>query len=164
MSYSIPFGDRSFTVGAGGYYSRQTYPNNQHLDAWAGTADWSFPFSRRLELSGEFYRGRSLGGLGGGTFKEYVTDPDSGAIRGLGDEGGWSQLKTRFTRSLEGNAGFGKDAGSQMLRYYTDPTLTNAYDLARNRTVIANIVFRPKTYLLFSAEYRNIYSWPISAR
>jgi hypothetical protein len=30
--------------------------------------------------------------------------------------------------------------------------------------VLANIVYRPKTYLLFSAEYRNIYSWPISGQ
>ena len=93
VSYSFPLLDRSFTVGAGGYYSRQTYLNKQHVDAWAGTADWKVPFSRWLELSGEFYRGRALGGLGGGTFKDYVTDPDSGLIHGLGDEGGWSQLK-----------------------------------------------------------------------
>jgi hypothetical protein len=166
VSYSIPLLDRSFTVGAGGYYSRQTYPYNQHVDAWAGTTDWKFPFSRWLELSGEFYRGRALGGLGGGTFKDYVTDPDSGAIRGLDDEGGWSQLKTRITQSLEANVGIGVDAGfSGMLRYYTDPDATDAYiNLARNRTVLANIIYRPKTYLLFSAEYRNIYSWPISGQ
>jgi len=166
VSYSIPLGDRSFTVGAGGYYSRQTYPYSQHVDAWAGTIDWSLPFSRWAELSGEFYRGRALGGLGGGTFKDYLTDPDSGTIRGLADEGGWSQLKTRFTRSLEANVGIGIDAGfSGMLRYYTDPDATDAYtNLARNRTVLANIVYRPKTYLLFSAEYRNIYSWPISGQ
>jgi hypothetical protein len=64
------------------------------------------------------------------------------------------------------NAGFGEDAGfSQMLRYYIDPAATGAYtNLARNRTVLANIVYRPKTYLLFSAEYRNIYSWPITGK
>jgi hypothetical protein len=164
VSYSFPLRDRSFTVGAGGYYSRQTYPDNQHVDAWAGTADWKFPFTQWLELSGEFYRGRALGGLGGGTFKDYLTNPDSGAIHGLDDEGGWSQLKARMAQSLEANVAIGEDAGfSQDLRYYTDPAVTDAYtNLARNRTVIANIIFRPKTYLLFSAEYRNIYSWPIS--
>ena len=166
VSYSFPLLDRSFTVGAGGYYSRQTYLNKQHVDAWAGTADWKVPFSRWLELSGEFYRGRALGGLGGGTFKDYVTDPDSGLIQGLDDVGGWSQLKARITRSLEANAGIGEDAGfSHVLREYTNPYSKDAYvNLARNRTVLANIIYRPKTYLLFSAEYRNIYSWPISGR
>jgi hypothetical protein len=166
VSYGFPLRDRILTVGAGGYYSRQTYPDSQHVDAWAGTVDWKFPFTPWLELSGEFYRGRALGGLGGGTFKDYLTDPDSGAIRGLDDEGGWSQLKARLTRNLEGNVAIGEDAGfSQQLRYYTDPGTTDDYvNLARNRTVIANITFRPKTYLLFSAEYRNIYSWPISGQ
>jgi Skp family chaperone for outer membrane proteins len=164
ISYSLPLMDRSFTVGAGGYYSRQTYSNTQHVDAWAGTADWKLPFTRWLELSGEFYRGRALGGLGGGTFKDYVTDPDSGNIYGLNDEGGWTQLKARFTQSLEANVAIGEDtAFGQQLRYYSNPAITDAYtNLARNRTVLANIIYRPKTYLLFSAEYRNIYSWPIS--
>ena len=72
--------------------------------------------------------------------------------------------QSRMTRSFEANAGIGEDAGfSSELRYYTDPTATDVYtNLARNRTVLANIIYRPKTYLLFSAEYRNIYSWPIS--
>jgi hypothetical protein len=164
ISYSFPFRDRPFTLGAGGYYSRQTYSNSQHVDAWAGTADWKLPLTSWLELSGELYRGRALGGLGGGTFKDYLTDPESGAVQGLNDEGGWSQLKARMTKSLEANISIGEDAGfSQELRYYANPGSTDAYtNLARNRTVLANIIYRPKTYLLFSAEYRNIYSWPIS--
>ena len=166
ISYSLPFMDRSFTVGAGGYYSRQTYAGSQHVDAWAGTADWNLPVTRWLQLSGELYRGRALGGLGGGTFKDYLTDPGSGAIRGLNDEGGWSQLKVKMPRSIETNLGIGEDAGfSSQLRYYEDPTATDVYsNLARNRTVLANIIYRPKTYLLFSAEYRNIYSWPIAGQ
>jgi hypothetical protein len=163
VSYSLPLMDRSFTVGAGGYYSRQTYVNGQqHVDAWAGTADWRLPFTRWLELSGTFYRGRALGGLGGGTFKDYLTDPDSGVIHGLDDEGGWSQLKARMTPSLEANAAFGVDEGfAEQLREYTNPAMDAYTNLARNRTFLANIIYRPKTYLLFSAEYRNIYSWPI---
>jgi hypothetical protein len=166
ISYSLPLMDRSFTVGAGGYYSRQTYSNSQHVDAWAGTADWKLPFTRWLELSGELYRGRALGGLGGGTFKDYVTDPDSGDIYGLNDEGGWSQLKAKMTRSVEANVAIGEDtAFGEQLRYFYNPEITDAYtNLARNRTVLANIIYRPKTYLLFSAEYRNIYSWPISGQ
>ena len=52
---------------------------------------------------------------------------------------------------MEANAGFGEDAGfSGMLRYYTDPTGTNTLRQPGEKwTVIANIVFRPKTYLVF---------------
>jgi hypothetical protein len=166
VSYSIPFMDRSFTVGAGGYYSRHTYPYQQHIDAWAGTADWHFPLTRWLDLSGSLYRGRALGGLGAGVYKDYLTDPVSGKIYGLDDEGGWSQLKARLSSTLEANFAIGEDAGfSSELRDYMNPALTDVYsDLARNRTVLANIIFRPKTYLLFSAEYRNIHSYPISGQ
>jgi hypothetical protein len=166
MSYTLQLMDRPFTVGAGGYYSRQTYPGGQHVDAWAGTGDWSVPLTRRLDLSGELYRGRALAGLGGGTFKDYLTDPETGLIHGLNTEGGWSQLKFKMTRSLEANAAIGEDTGLlSELREYTNPIATDIYtDLARNRMVLANIIYRPKTYLLFSAEYRNIHSWPISGQ
>jgi len=33
ISYGIPLHDRLFTVGAGGYYSRQSYSSQQHVDA-----------------------------------------------------------------------------------------------------------------------------------
>jgi hypothetical protein len=32
---------------------------------------------------------------------------------------------------------------------------------ARNRMVVGNLIFRPKTYLIVSPEYRRIWTWPI---
>jgi hypothetical protein len=162
VSYSIPLHDRPFTIGGAGYYSRQSYPHSRHVDAWAGAADWRLPFTQWLEVSGALYRGRALGGLGGGVFKDYVVDPDDYAIRGLDTEGGWSQLKLRITRSIEGNVMIGEDAGfSSQLQYDTGADATNAYsNLARNRTVIANLTYRPRSYFYITTEYRNIDSWP----
>src|SRR6201999_277251 len=141
---------------------RQTYPEAQHIDAWAGTADWKMPFTRWLEVSGALYRGRALGGLGGGVYKDYIMDPDGDEVRGLNTEGGWSQLKLRFSRTLEGNAMIGEDAGfSSEIRY--EPMSTDVYSsLARNRTIITNLTYRPRAYFYVSAEYRNIDSWPVS--
>jgi hypothetical protein len=163
ISSSIPIGDHSIEVGGGGYYSRQSYAYGHHLDAWAGTADWRIPFTQRLEFSGEFYRGRSVGGLGGGAFKDYVPYGDD-AIRGLNAEGGWGQVKFKMTRSLEANFAIGEDNAYAIdLRGSDLETEESEYlNLARNRTGLANIIYRPKTYLLFSAEYRNIHSWPIN--
>jgi hypothetical protein len=31
--------------------------------------------------------------------------------------------------------------------------------LTRNRTIAANLIFRPQSYLVFSGEYRNLRSW-----
>jgi hypothetical protein len=32
---------------------------------------------------------------------------------------------------------------------------------ARNKMVVANLIFKPKTYIIFSPEYRRIWTWPI---
>ncbi|QNI30743.1 hypothetical protein H7849_16655 [Alloacidobacterium dinghuense] len=164
LSSSIPVGDRTIEFGVGGYYSRQAYEEGHHLDAWASTVDWRIPFTQRLELSGEFYRGRSIGGLGGGAFKDYAPFDNDTIQRGLNAEGGWGQFKIRMTRSIEANFAMGEDnAFAFDLRGSDLEGETNDYqNLARNRTGFANVIYRPKTYLLFSAEYRNIHSWPIS--
>jgi hypothetical protein len=166
FSSALPLGDHTIEVGAGGYYSRQTYEYDHHLDAWAGTADWRIPFTHRLELSGEFYRGRGVGGLGGGAFKDYAPFANDTIQRGLNAVGGWGQFKMKMTRSLEANFAVGEDnAFAGDLRGSDLEPQQNAYqNLARNRTGFANVIYRPKTYLLFSAEYKNIYSWPISGQ
>ena len=35
-------------------------------------------------------------------------------------------------------------------------------NLTANRTLMGNIVFRPRTYLLFSLEYRKIETWQVT--
>ena len=166
LSSALPLMDHTIEVGAGGYYSRQTYEYDHHLDAWAGTVDWRIPFTHRLELSGEFYRGRGVGGLGGGAFKDYAPFADDTIQRGLNAIGGWGQFKIKMTRSIETNFAIGEDnAFASDLRGSDLEPQQNAYqNLARNRTGFANVIYRPKTYLLFSAEYKNIYSWPISGQ
>jgi hypothetical protein len=32
---------------------------------------------------------------------------------------------------------------------------------ARNKMVFGNLIFKPKTYLILSPEYRRIWTWPI---
>ncbi len=160
----IGLGSHIFEIGAGGYYSRQHYQNGQRLDAWASTVDWKMNLASPLEVTGEFYRGRGIGGLGGGTFKDYVPYENYTEFKGLDDEGGWGQVKWRFSQVLEANLAAGEDnAFSTELRNSNLLNNQNVYlNLSRNVTAYGNFVFRPRTYLLFSAEYRQILSWPIS--
>lgn len=159
-------GERGLQAGIGGYYSRQAY-SSANNDAWAVTADWRVPIAHRFELSGEGFRGRSLGGLGGGVYKDVIfgTDPISGSIvwRGLNDIGGWTQFKSRFGQSLETNAAIGQDNGfSRDFHAVVLPANASQAALrARNRMVVGNLIYRPKTYLIFSPEYRRIWTWPI---
>lgn len=160
----ISVGRGSIAWGAGGYYSRQSYSYDRHADAWAGTADWSIVPASRLELSGEFYRGRGIGGLGGGAFKDYVPYDNYTQRRGLDDEGGWAQAKWRFSPVAEANLAVGEDdAFAGELRSSDYAGGQDIYEsLARNLTAYGNFVYRPRTYLLFSAEYRQIRSWSIT--
>lgn len=163
LENAIEMGGRTIEWGAGGYYSRQTYSSDQHVDAWAGSADWSMALAAPLEISGMFYRGRAIGGLGGGAFKDYAPY-DNSELRGLNDEGGWGQVKWRFSPILEANVAAGEDnAFAGDLRDSNYVGAQGVYQsLARNLTAYGNVVYRPRTYLLFSAEYRQIRSWPIA--
>jgi hypothetical protein len=59
----VLFGQK-LTLGGGGYYGRQNYGFSRNVNAWAGMADWAVPLGRRFALTGKFYRGSALGGLG----------------------------------------------------------------------------------------------------
>jgi hypothetical protein len=154
--------DHDLTLGAGAFYSRQNWQFGRSVDAWAGTTDWTIPLAHRWELSGEFYRGRGIGGLGGGLGRSEVStgplsDPTA-QVQGLNAAGGWTQLKFRQTEKLEWNAGYGLDnsfAGN--LRDYPMAAPGDyATYLARNRSGFFNFIFRPRSDLLFSAEYRRL--------
>ena len=73
------------------------------------------------------------------------------------------QIKTRLTSSLEANAAAGQDNGfSHELRSANPLPNAGVYSgLVRNRTFLGNLIYRPRAYLLLSAEYRNIHTWQI---
>ena len=164
LSSTIAWEGHQVNLGAGGYYSRQTYTFNRHVDAWAGTADWNASLTPRVELSGEFYRGRAIGGLGGGAFKDYLTYGFYTSLRGLNAVGGWGQVKFKILPSLEGNLAGGQDnAFAKDLRNSDLGLGLDDYtDLARNRSIFGNLIFRPRPYLLLSTEFRQLKSWTIT--
>jgi hypothetical protein len=152
------------TLGVGGYYARQNWGFERIVDAWAGTADWSVPLSRWFSLTGEFYQGRALGGLGGGggrsvLFDGPLTSPST-QVRGLSVAGGWTQLKFRPTQKLEFNGAFGEDvpAPRDLNRFSSGSSYFDA-TLGRNQSGFFNIVYRARSNLLFSAEYRRLWTY-----
>ena len=153
---------RDFTVGASGYYSRQNWGFSRHVDAWAGTSDWTVPLGSRFELDGEFYRGRAIGGLGGGIgrsvlFNTTPADPRA-RIRALNATGGWAQIKFRQNDKLEWNGAYGQDSvPARTVRFY--PFFQQAYvgaSITRNQSALANFIYRPRSDLMLSLEYRRI--------
>ncbi len=157
---------QAMSLGAAGYYSRQDWGFSRHVDGWAGMADWEIPVAPRISLSGEFYRGLAMGGLGGGIgrsvlFSGSPSDPNA-QIRALDSVGGWSQLKVKASSKLEFNGAFGLDNPfAEDLRAF--PAIQSYFDpfLQQNRSAFVNFVYRPRSDLLLSAEYRHLRSFEI---
>ena len=159
-------GDSAVNFGAGGYYSRQSYAYNYSVDAWAATVDWNVALHHAFRFSGELYRGKALGSLGVGTFKDYVSSTAEHYLDGLNDAGGWAQAKFTFLPSLEANVSAGLDNAYASDLRGSDQAMGQAYygSLARNETLLANLIYRPKSYLLLSTEFRQINSRSIAGR
>jgi hypothetical protein len=153
-------------LGIGGFFAPHRIFNGTRFDAWAGTIDYRLPLPARLELSGSAYRGQSLGGLGGGGFKDYAYyfDGTDTYFRALDDMGGWAQLKERASERLEFNAAFGMDnVPAGQLRPYAGSYSATYQNLARTRTFTGNFIYSPSAYLLFSLEYRRLESSPVNS-
>jgi len=152
---------RPVTVGGGGYYARQNWGLGRKVDAWAGTTDWDLPLTAKVDLSGELYRGRAVGGLGGAIGGSVVLSGPIGdpatVVRGLDSIGGWSQLKFRATNKIEFNGGFGQDnpEASEVRNSAGQQNYFNAW-LARNQTSLFNVIYRPRSDVLMSLEYRHL--------
>jgi hypothetical protein len=152
---------RDVTVGVGGYYGRQNWGFGRGVDGWAGTTDVTIPLGRYFDFTGEFYRGRAVGGFGGGVGQSVVTsgpqsDPAT-VIRGLDSMGGWVQLKYRPKANFEVNFALGQDnpfAGE--LR--NNPATVAIYGplISRNLTPFVNFIYHARSNVLFSAEYRRL--------
>jgi hypothetical protein len=150
-------------VGMGGFYSRQNYNFGRTVDAWAGTADFELPLHHKFSLDGKLYRGKGLGGLYAafGQSAVYGGDPtaSSTGVRGLNSVGGWAQLKYRPANKWEFNAAFGMDNPyASDLEYFPDYQTYGAgtATLSRNKGSFANGIYRPRSDLLFSAEYQRL--------
>jgi hypothetical protein len=163
--------DRASGIGVSGYLSPHDYGQSGSVDAWAGLVDWNFALPARFAFAGEAYKGQALGGLGGGAFKDIVTEYDYGQASypqgkaiGLRDAGGWTQLKYRPGNWVELNAAFGEDNASAAQLWAAYPSQANPYSgLARNQTVMGNAIFRPRQSFLLSLEYRKLRSWQLTS-
>lgn len=153
------FGDRTLSLGAGGYTSLQNYNFGRTVRAWAVTGDWQVPVTGWLGISGEAFRGRAIGGLWGGVGNSIVTSGDltqpGTEIAGLNAAGGWTQLKFTLTPEVEANAAFGLDhpfAGDLRRFAATNPS----QPFQDNRTWLVNVIDHPRSDLVLALEYRRL--------
>lgn len=163
-------GDRPPTIGVSGIYFPQRFPNGATVSGWGGTLDWRFPLLPHTELSGEFFAGKGLDSFGGvpvpllssQVYDQYL-QVGAYALAQTPMAGGWSQLKITVDSRNEFNVAIGA-GGRNSSELAQDSLLFPAlqYLSPRNQTLFVNYIFRPRSDLLFSPEYRRLRTYPLS--
>jgi hypothetical protein len=152
---------QDLTLGFGGYYGRQTWGYSRDIDSWAGTVDLTLPLGKKFEFTSQFYRGRAVGGLGGGIGQSVLwngslLDPTTD-VYGLNSLGGWAQLKFKATPKLQFNGAFGQDNPfASDLRQFGGNANTYGAPLSKNQSAFGNFIYQPRSDVVFSLEYRRL--------
>jgi hypothetical protein len=162
--------DRVISFGVSAIYAPLTFPGRHVMSASGAIADWKFPLVAKLQLSGAFFSGKGLDGFGGLALPSvqpqdyqhylYVTAP---TLAGIPVVGGWSQLKFTLNSRSEFNVAGGlgaRDAGRLGAAAPLDALLVSVP--SSNKMLFFNYIFRPRSDLLFSAEYRRFHTNQIS--
>jgi len=169
MSANAKSEDRSATMGISGVYSPQRFLGRYDVAGWGGMADWKLVFVPHTELSGQFFTGRGLDGFGGvpviGAVSpnpvQYATIA-APILANLGVIGGWSQFKVKVDARSEFNVAAGTGGrNSSGLRAAAAQYPFLASIPARNQMFFVNYIFRPRSDLLFSTEYRRLRTYSI---
>ncbi|MGC2001972.1 MAG: hypothetical protein WA658_19100 [Candidatus Acidiferrales bacterium] len=159
---------RDMTLGLGGYYGRQNWGFGRNVDGWVGTTDVTVPLGDYFDLSGEFYRGRGVGGMGGGIGQTIllsgpITDPGT-TIRGLDSMGGWVQLKFKPKANFEVNFAYGQDNPfASELRAFPASAYYYGSSLSRNLSPFVNFIYRVRSDVVFSVEYRRLQTYTLDS-
>jgi hypothetical protein len=162
--------DRPYSLGVSGIYLTQRFPGAVIISGGGGSADWRFPLVPRTELSGEVFAGKGLDGFGAlpapvitaTNYTQYITQTAAYLAR-IGEYGGWSQLKFRVNSRNEFNVvagGGGRDAGIFRQTAVTDSVVNGL--AFKNESLMFNYVYRPRSDLVFSGEYRRLRTYLIS--
>ena len=159
---------QNVVAGIGGYYARQNWGFGRNVDSWVGTADLTVPLGQFLEFTGQFYRGRAVGGLGGGIGQSVLWETPlrspATEVYGLESMGGWVQLKIKPTAKFEINGAFGDDNpfSSELRRFENSPIYANGL-LSRNLTPFVNFIYRPRSDVVFSLEYKHLKTFTVDS-
>jgi hypothetical protein len=161
-------GSYPFTIGLGGYRAQQQYQTFPAVASWTLNSDFKAGLGKYFELSGEWYRGQAVGGLGGGIWTSVVFPEPAGphtAIQPLRSTGGWAQLKVIPVTRFEINAAFGQDENfGKDLRVFPFSFIGAGFPaMKKNRTDLVKCIYPPTSVLLLALEWRHLFTLPASS-
>jgi hypothetical protein len=151
------------TAGVGGFYGRQSWSLGRNVNGWAGTADLTVPLGSRVTITSAFFRGSGVGGLGGAIGQDVLMsgsgnllDP-SVVVKGVNAVGGWVQVQYRPAPKWQLNGAWGMDnpfAGD--MRPFSGSESYYGPLLSKNMSATANFIYRVRSDVLISVEYRRL--------
>jgi len=152
-----------FTIGFAGYRANQQYQTFPTVESWTLNSDFKAGLGKLFEISGEWYTGQAVGGLGGGLWASVVYPEPVGPhteLQPLRSTGGWVQLKFTPTVRVEVNGAFGQDENyGKDLRVFPFSFDANGFPaMQKNRTDLVNFIYKPNSFLLFALEYRHLFT------
>jgi hypothetical protein len=152
-----------FTIGFAGYRANQQYQTFPTVESWTLNSDFKVGLGKLFEVSGEWYTGQAVGGLGGGIWASVVYPEPVGphtALQPLRSTGGWVQLKFTPSVRVEINGAFGQDENyGKDLRVFPFSFDGNGFPaMQKNRTDLVNFIYKPNSILLFALEYRHLFT------
>jgi hypothetical protein len=161
---------RPLTLGLAGIWVTQHFPGSVNPDGGGGAFDWNFPFSRWASLSGEMFAGKGLDGFGAApvptvttqNYSQYVAT-SAPLLARVGMYGGWSQFKVRLNSRSEINfatGGSARDSASFRAAAAQDSIVQTLS--FKNESLMINYIFRPRSDLIFSTEYRRLRTYQLS--
>jgi hypothetical protein len=152
--------NQNFTVGEGGYYGRQYWGFGRHVDGWVASTDLTMPLGKYFAFTGEFYRGRAVGGLGGGIGQGVLINGSllsPVTIQGLDSMGGWVQLKYKPVAKFEINAALGDDNPfTSEFKKFPGNVSYYGVNLTRNFSPFVNFIYQLRSDVMFSVEFRRL--------
>lgn len=169
VSYDRKSETHTTSLGLSGVASSQEFYGGYRLTGWSVVSDWKFGLTSQTEISGQFFTGRGIEGFGGIPENPYpIQNPflyatvTSRLLADVGVIGGWTQFKYRWSARSEFNAAVGtggrNSAGLRRTLSFGQQALLLP---ARNEMAFANYIFRPRSDLVFSAEYRRFRTYQV---
>jgi hypothetical protein len=154
LALTDTYDDRNFTIGFSGHFAHGKnsgtvgdVTEQLSFNSWGGALDYSLPFSKKFNLTGELYIGQGLGifSVDSGEALEAPGLPGSFGVR---SRGGWIQAQYNFSPKWQVNLAYGID----------DP---NAHDIpvglrTRNQSYMGNIMYNFTRHTTVAWEYRRI--------
>ena len=158
---------QNLTIGFGGYYGRQNWGFDHNVDGWAATMDVAVPLGKWFALTGAVYRGRALGGLGGGIGQDVLMSGSIAVpttlVKGLDSVGGWAQLKFKPQPKLEFNGALGDDNpfASELRRFSPAGSYYGVW-LSKNLSPFVNVIYQMRSNVVIALEYRHLQTFVLN--